>query len=642
MESFFVSTPIYYVNARPHLGHAYTTIVADSVNRLHRLQRRDTFLLTGTDEHGDKIVEAAEKNGLAPKEYADKISSLFKEAWPWLEVETSAFIRTTDPEHIECVQRFLTTVYEKGDIYFGEYGGHYCFGCERFYTDKELKNGLCPDHLEKPRYLQEKNYFFRMTDYLPALKEHIRNNPDFIQPERYRNEVLGMLGDELTDLCISRPKSRLTWGIELPFDSDYVTYVWFDALINYISALGWPQGQPFKKYWPGAYHLVAKDILKPHAVFWPTMLMSAGGDLYRGLRVHGYWTVQEAKMSKSLGNVVQPMEMAEKYGLAPFRYFLLREMQFGLDASFSEEGLVNRLNSDLANDLGNLCSRTLAMTNKYFQGLVPEMSALADEDQEVVDAGLTALDEYVRLFGDFQFSRGLSVLWGFIGRLNKYVDESAPWVLYKEGQTKRLQNVMYVLLEGLRKIALHLWPVMPSSSEELLRQLGTGFDLHAVDLDREGEHWSGLKPGVKVAKKSNLFPRRDLVLQQDHPPKNAEKKQKESDKSSLEGQVSFEDFQKLHMVTGKVLQADKVQGADKLLKLEVDIGEEEPRTIVAGLARHFEPGDMQGRQVVVLANLTPRKIRGVMSHGMVLAVHQGEDMALLTSTKDTQPGSRVS
>ena len=615
--------------------------MADSVNRLHRLRQNDTFFLTGTDEHGDKIVEAAEKNGLAPKDYADRISALFREAWPWLEVENSAFIRTTDPEHVKCVQRFLSTVYEKGDIYFGEYGGHYCFGCERFYTDKELKDGLCPDHLEKPRYLQEKNYFFRMTDYLPALKEHILNNPDFIQPERYRNEVLGMLGDELSDLCISRPKSRLTWGIELPFDSDYVTYVWFDALINYISALGWPDGEAFQKYWPCAHHLVAKDILKPHALFWPTMLMSAGVDLYKGLRVHGYWTVQEAKMSKSLGNVVQPMEMVEKYGLAPFRYFLLREMQFGLDASFSEEALVNRLNSDLANDLGNLSNRILAMTNKYFQGLVPEKSALSQEDQEVVDAGLTALDEYVRLFGDFHFSRGLSVLWGFIGRLNKYVDSSAPWVLYKEGQTKRLQNVMYVLLEGLRKIALHLWPVMPSCSEELLGQLGTGFDLQKVELDREAEHWSGLTPGVKVAKKSNLFPRRELVLQEQESG-SAEKKQKKPEKPSREEQVSFEDFQKLRMVTGKVLQAEKVQGTDKLLKLEVDIGEKEPRSIVAGLAQHFEPGDMQGCQVVVLANLASRKIRGVKSHGMVLAVRRGEDMVLLTTNAGTQPGSRVS
>ncbi len=642
MDSFFVSTPIYYVNARPHLGHAYTTIVADSVNRLHRLRQKDTFFLTGTDEHGDKIVEAAEKNGLAPKDYADKISSLFKEAWPWLEVENSAFIRTTDPEHVQCVQRFLNTVYEKGDIYFGEYGGHYCFGCERFYTDKELRGGLCPDHLEKPRYLQEKNYFFRMTDYLPALKEHIQNNPDFIQPERYRNEVLGMLGDELTDLCISRPKSRLTWGIELPFDSDYVTYVWFDALINYISALGWPDGEAFRKYWPGAHHLVAKDILKPHAVFWPTMLMSAGVDLYKGLRVHGYWTVQEAKMSKSLGNVVQPMDMVEKYGLAPFRYFLLREMQFGLDASFSEEALVNRLNSDLANDLGNLSNRILAMTNKYFQGLVPEKSELSPEDQEVVDAGLTALDEYVRLFGDFQFSRGLGVLWAFIGRLNKYVDASAPWVLYKEGRTERLQNVMYVLLEGLRKIALHLWPVMPYSSRELLGQLGTDFDLHRVELDQEGGHWTGLTPGVRVAEKSNLFPRRELVLKQDQKPRGSEKKQRESETSSREELVSFEDFKKLNMVTGRVLQADKVQGADKLLKLEVDIGEKEPRSIVAGLARQFDPGDLHGREVVVLANLAPRKIRGVTSHGMVLAVSHGQDMVLLTTTEGTEPGSRVS
>ncbi len=638
MNSFFISTPIYYVNAKPHLGHAYTTIVADSINRLQRMQQKNTFFLTGTDEHGDKIVEAAREHGQDPGEYADRISSLFREAWPWLEVDYSRFIRTTESEHIRCVQGFLDLVYSRGDIYFGEYGGHYCFGCERFYTEKELKDGLCPDHLKAPQFLQEKNYFFRMSKYLAPLRDHILKNPDFIRPERYRNEVLCMLSEDLSDLCISRPKSRLTWGIELPFDPDYVTYVWFDALLNYISALDWPEGENFRKFWPGAHHLVAKDILKPHAIFWPTMLMSAGVNLYRGLRVHGYWTINQAKMSKSLGNVVKPMDMVEKYGLGPFRYFLLREMQFGLDASFSEEALVGRLNSDLANDLGNLCNRTLAMTHKYLKGLVPEKAQLLKEDQELINSGLSALEEYLRLFEDFQFSKALGVLWGFISRLNKYVDSSAPWALYKQQDMDRLRTVMHTLLQGLRKIALFLWPVMPSSAESLLMQVGEELDLSKVDLDQETASWSGLSAGTLVAKKSNLFPRRELVLEQESSVQTAVQPVQSSRKPAVE----FGDFQKLDLVTGRVLEAQKVKGADRLLKLNVDIGEHSPRQIVAGLAEFFEPEDLKQREVVVLANLAPKKIRGVESHGMILAVREKETMALLSTSSKTSPGSQVS
>ena len=639
MNPFFISTPIYYVNAKPHLGHAYTTIVADSINRMQKLLNRQTYFLTGTDEHGDKIVEAAVKNHQSPEQYVDRISELFRKTWPWLEIEYDKFVRTTDPEHKKCVQAILRKVYDSGDIYFGEYGGHYCYGCERFYTEKELVDGLCPDHLVKPKFLQEKNYFFRMTRYLEPLKEHILANPDFIRPERYRNEVLGMLGDELSDLCISRPKTRLSWGIELPFDQDYVTYVWFDALINYISALKWPDGPDFKKYWSGAHHLVAKDILKPHAVFWPTMLMAAGIPLYKSLRVHGYWTIKETKMSKSLGNVVEPMSMKNKYGASAFRYFLLREMQFGLDASFSEEALVGRLNADLANDLGNLTNRVLAMTHKYFSGQVPVMGDPDEKDRETIELGLESLKEYVRLFEDFDFAKALSRLWVLVSHLNRYVDQSAPWVLYKEAKTNRLQTVMYVLLEGLRKIALHLWPVMPGASERMLAQLGAGFDPGTVDLDRERGSWQGLAPQTAVSKKSNLFPRVDLTLEMPGDDKSPKQEQR---KKGKDPEVQFEDFQKLKMVTGKIIQAEKVEGADKLYKVEVEIGEESPRQIVAGLAGFFSIHELVGTQVVVLANLAPRKIRGVMSRGMVLAVRQGAGMSLLRADPGAEPGSRVS
>lgn len=368
---YYVTTPIYYVNAPPHIGHAYTTIVADVLARYHRLAGYRTFFLTGTDEHGDKIVEAASKAGMDPQAYADKISALFRSLWPELNVTNDYFIRTTDANHKKTVQYILNKVYENGDIYFGHYEGFYCVGCERFYTEKELVDGKCPDHQSEPEFRKESNYFFRMSKYQDWLVDYINKHPNFIRPERYRNEVLAFLREPLEDLCISRPKTRLSWGIELPFDPDYVTYVWFDALINYISALGYPDGKNFRTFWPAAQHLIAKDILKPHAVYWPTMLKAAGIEPYRNLNVHGYWNVDQSKMSKTLGNVVRPLELKDRYGLDAFRYFLIRDMVFGLDANFNEEAFVNRLNSDLANDLGNLVSRVISMALKYFGGAFP-------------------------------------------------------------------------------------------------------------------------------------------------------------------------------------------------------------------------------------------------------------------------------
>ncbi|NLY40869.1 MAG: methionine--tRNA ligase [Desulfovibrionales bacterium] len=648
MSPFFISTPIYYVNARPHLGHGYTTIVADSISRFHRLQGDATYFLTGTDEHGDKIVQAAEANGQQPREYVDAISALFQELWPRLEIANDQFIRTTDPKHAACVQHVLQAVYDKGDIYFDEYGGHYCFGCERFYTDKELVDGKCPDHQTAPTFIKEKNYFFRMSKYLEPLRQHIEANPDFIQPERYRNEVLSMLKEDLGDLCISRPKTRLTWGIELPFDRDFVTYVWFDALINYISALDYPQGAAYRKYWAGAHHLVAKDILKPHAVFWPTMLMSAGIPLYQGLRVHGYWTVNETKMSKSLGNVIAPLDMAHKYGLSAFRYFLLAEMSFGQDSSFSEEALVGRFNADLANDLGNLFSRSLSMTHKYFGGTVPECADLNSVDREVLEIGQNAMANFQAQFEHFQFSRALKSLWDLVRHLNKYIDLSAPWTLYKNQELTRLGTVLYVILEGMRKIALHLWPVMPSTSEAMLAQLGVRFDIQTVDLAAEVSSWYGLVPGTVVAERSNLFPRQDLDLQDTAAP--AAKKTKDAPAKPAPAKpadaspqlIEFEDFAKLDLRVGTVMAAEKHPEADRLLVLRIDTGEPELRQVVAGIAEFWSADTLVGRQVVVVANLKPRKLRGLMSQGMVLAVKQDAGLALLGPSAAVPDGSKVS
>ncbi len=662
MKPFFISTPIYYVNAKPHLGHGYTTIVADSISRFHRLKGDATFFLTGTDEHGDKIVQAAEANGQQPKEYADTISQLFKNLWPSLEIDNDAFVRTTDEHHKKCVQHVLQQVFDKGDIYFDEYGGHYCFGCERFYTEKELVDGKCPDHQTVPTFIKEKNYFFRMSKYLEPLRAHIEANPDFIQPERYRNEVLSMLKEDLGDLCISRPKTRLTWGIELPFDRDFVTYVWFDALINYISALGYPDGEAFRKYWPGAHHLVAKDILKPHAVFWPTMLRAAGLPVYRHLNVHGYWLVKDTKMSKSLGNVVEPRAMAEAFGVSGMRYFLLREMTFGHDASFSEESMVGRFNADLANDLGNLFNRVLAMAHKYFDGVLPDpgQAEFSDLDRELAALAVTAANNWRDMFATMRFSKGLEALWELVRALNKHVDASAPWTLFKEGRTARLAAVLHSTLAGMRKTALLLWPVMPEASEKMLALLAKPFVPAEVDMERECRELAMLPAGARVETGTPLFPRKEPPAPTEpaapaaaaKPGKPAKNKDTAAPKVSVAqaapteapalADVEFADFQRLDLRLGTVVSVSPVPDADRLFVVAVDLGEMTPRQVVAGLAEYFQPADLMGRQVVVVANLKPRKLRGYVSHGMILAVRTDGGMQLLTASGPVPPGAKVS
>jgi len=650
---FFISTPIYYVNAKPHLGHAYTTIVADSLARFHAALGDETYLLTGTDEHGDKIVQAAADSDCSPQAYVDSISSLFKDLWPKLGVDYTQFIRTTDPAHKKCVQDILQLVYDKGDIYFGEYGGHYCYGCERFYTEKELEDGLCPQHRKKPEFIQERNYFFKMAKYQTWLIEHIERNHDFIRPEGYRNEVLSLLkSGALEDLCISRPKSRLAWGVELPFDQNFVCYVWFDALLNYVSALGWPDGPNFKTYWRHAQHLVAKDILKPHAIFWPTILKAAGLEPYKHLNVHGYWLVKDTKMSKSLGNVVEPLAMVEKYGLAAFRYFLLREMHFGHDASFSEEALVARLNADLANDLGNLFNRVLAMTHKYFDGIVPAPATPTETDEDLKRLGLNAAANFRELFGRAMFSRALDALWELVRGLNKYIDQSAPWALFKAGDTARLGTVMYAALEGMRKAAVHLWPVMPEAAARMLEQLGVPSTPENLSLVREAEDWGLLAAGNHVATTSNMFPRVETAAHALQP-KSKEEKAKTSEKKATAAKekpapvappaaIEFADFQKVDLRVGTVLVAEKHPEADKLFRLEVDLGEERPRQIIAGLAEFWKAEDLLGKQVVVVANLAPRKLRGLESQGMVLAVRTPGGLELLGASNPVAAGSKVS
>ena len=473
MKNFYITTPIYYVNAKPHLGHAYTTIVADSLSRFHKTLGDNTMFLTGTDEHGDKIVKAAEKQGVSPKEFVDGISGLFQQLWPHLGIENDAFVRTTDEDHKARVQRFLQQVYDAGDIYFGEFGGHYCYGCERFYTEKELENGLCPQHLTKPEFISEKNYFFRMSKYLPWLREYIESHPDFIRPERYRNEVLSMLeSGALEDLCISRPKSRLTWGIELPFDKDYVCYVWFDALLNYISALGWPDGEKYKTFWPGE-HLVAKDILKPHAVFWPTMLKAAGLPMYQHLNVHGYWLVRDTKMSKSLGNVINPTDVIKAYGADTMRTYIMFIGDFEKAASWSANAVkgckrfLDRVwtqGENVQDDAQAYSPANASAVHKTIKKVT------SDIDNLKPNTAIAALMTLLNQFGDKGCNRAelrtfLQLLSPFAPHICDEIWENhsfegicsvSPWPSYDEAMCRDAEIDMAVQVNGKLRGAIHV------------------------------------------------------------------------------------------------------------------------------------------------------------------------------------------
>jgi methionyl-tRNA synthetase len=595
--------------------------VADVLNRFNMLSGAETFFLTGTDEHGDKIVSAAQKAGETPKDYADRISQMFRTLWPKLNITHDYFIRTTDSKHQETVKTILNQVNEKGDIYFSDYEGLYCIGCERFYTERELVAGKCPDHQTEPEVIREANYFFRMSKYQHWLIEHIHQHPGFIRPERYKNEVLSFLREPLEDLCISRPKSRLSWGVPLPFDDNFVTYVWFDALINYISALGYPDGELFKKLWPFAQHIIAKDILKPHGIYWPCMLKSAGIEPYQHLNVHGYWNMNAGKMSKSIGNVVRPLQLVDVYGLDAFRYYLLRDMVFGLDSEFSEEALVARINADLANDLGNLVSRSLTMVNKYFNGELPEPSISYEADEQLKIKALELIDKYESLMTALGFHKSLMAIWEVIGEVNKYIDTTAPWVLAKSDK-ERLSTVIFHILETLKIVSALIWPFMPASAEKIQDQLGLadhGKDLQLEDL----RVWAKEKPVRKMTMAPALFPR-------------IEARKQESAALPL---LSFKEFQNMDLRIGIIKKAEAIPESRKLLKLTVDIGEE--RTVVAGLVGHYEEKDLVGKQVALVVNLEPVKLMGVESRGMVLAAEDASGLHLLIPDARTAPGSKI-
>ncbi len=628
MTAFYLTTPIYYVNDRPHLGHAYSTIVADAMARYRRIAGDDVWFLTGTDEHGDKIAQAAAKAGVTPQAMADQNSAAFRSTWQALGIQYNDYIRTTEPRHQQVVQAILQKLWDAGEIYLGKYGGHYCYGCERFYTEKEIVDGKCPDHLTPLTWVEEENYFFKMSKYQSWLIDHIERHPDFVRPERYRNEVLGFLRDPLTDLSISRPRRRLEWGIPLPFDDKYVTYVWFDALINYVSALGGPGDPRFEKFWPHVQHVIGKDIVKPHAIYWPCMLKAAGIALYRHLNVHGYWTLGGHKISKSVGNLVEALAFKEKYGNDAFRYFVLREMVFGLDADFSEEAFVGRLNADLANDLGNLVSRATTLIVNLGQGVIPDRVTATAAEDAVGAAFAKAKADVATAMDEFAFHRALAALWEFVGVVNRYVDTTQPWALAKDpGKKDRLDAALATLAESLNVLGIILTPFLPDAAARIRGALGQSGEAKLADAV-----WGRLATGAPVQKLSGLFPRID--------DKKAPAAAEATASTGAPPRIKIDEFGKVELRVAEVIAAEPLPKSKKLLKLTVSLGQEQ-RTVVAGIAEHYAPAEIVGKKVVIVANLEAAKLMGVESNGMVLAASAGGKLSVLTLDRDLPPGAKV-
>ncbi|MCG6553011.1 MAG: methionine--tRNA ligase [Candidatus Magnetominusculus sp. LBB02] len=631
-EFYYVTTPIYYVNDVPHIGHAYTTVAADILARFNRLMGRSVFFLTGTDEHGQKVLKAASDAGITPKDHTDKLCENFKKLWTKLDITNNAFIRTTDAGHKEIVQGLLQRLFDKGEIVKRRYEGWYCTHDERFWTDKDVKDGNCPDCGRAVETIEEENYFFLMSKYHDALVRHIKDNPGYIMPESRKNEVLGFLrSNALGDLCISRPKERLSWGVALPFDTNYVTYVWFDALINYYSATQYLSGDK-KDFWPASVHIVGKDILTTHAVFWSAMLMALDMPLPKRLFAHGWWTMEGRKMSKSLGNVVDPFEMIERYGADALRYFIFREVTFGLDGDFSEAALIGRVNKDLANDLGNLVSRSIAMLNKYFNGSVPASDAIETELKDLAEGVVTKLEGHL---DNLAFQKALDEIWAVITYLNKYIDTNKPWALAKSSETEgRLKTVMYSLIEGLRFVSLYLYPFMPHSMEKLYGHLMNS-DIGDVSL-REAAIWGRLEQEGQIQGMEQLFPRIETEAAQPAP----KSKKAEVKVENVIDIIDIADFAKVRLKTAKILSAEAVKGSNKLIRLTVDAGEE--RQVVAGIGKHYTPEELVGKTVVIVANLKPAKLMGVESQGMVLAASTAEGaLALITVDKEIPAGALV-
>lgn len=632
MSTFYITTPIYYVNGEPHAGHAYTTIAADALARYHRLKSEDVFFLTGVDEHGANVHKAAENAGLAPQEYCDKMAPIFTNLWERLNISHDVFLRTTSDLHKRGANKFLNALYNSGDVYKAPYQGYYCRPCERFVPDKELTDEkICPIHKLPLEQLEEENYFFKLSKYQERLLTHIHENPEFIHPESRRNELLSVLESGLEDISISR--SSVSWGISLPFDADHIVYVWIEALMNYITALGYEtDSECYRTFWPANVHIMAKDITRFHALIWPAMLMAVDLPLPKQVVAHGWLTKDGEALSKTRGIVIDMDTDIETYGLDAFRYYLLREFSFGNDGDYRPARLHARYNADLANDLGNLLNRVLGLVNKNFDG-IPEPTTPGEFDDEIkqmAQGTADTLDEHIKAFA---FDAGLETIWEFVRRINRYVQQTQVWTLAKPETKARMGTILYNSLEALRFISVLISPVIPETAEKIQKQIGLS------EFDTIAE-WGRLPVGLTVSRGEPIFPRIDTKKEKQPQPKATTKpkpKQKQVPKTT--GLVSFADFQKLDLRVARVLTAEPVEGADRLLKLQVDLGTEK-RQVVAGIAEHYTPDALVGKQVIVVANLEPATIRGIESQGMVLA-GSGDAVVLATLEEDMPIGTQV-
>lgn len=643
-KPFYITTPIYYPSAKLHIGHAYCTTLADTIARFKRLAGYDVFFLTGSDEHGQKIQQTAEEAGVTPIQYVDKIVASFQHLWKQLGISNDDFIRTTQERHQRVVQEIFRRIYEKGDIYKGSYKGLYCTPCESYWTEHQLdENGCCPDCHRPVQEVSEEAYFFKISKYADRLLDFIEKNPDFLQPVSRRNEMINFIKQGLEDLCISR--TSFDWGIPVPMDEKHVVYVWFDALSNYLTPIGFlDDKEKFEKYWPAGLHLVGKEIVRFHTIIWPCILMALELPLPQKVYGHGWLIVEGDKMSKSKGNVVDPLALIDEFGADAIRYFLLREINLGQDGNFSRDALIARINSDLANDLGNLLHRTLNMIGKFQQGVL-----LAPQGESEFDASLKAdAMETVSFFEkgmeNMELSESIKKVWAFISRANKYIDETAPWVLAKDPEKKQvLANTMYNLAESLRIISILISPYMPTTAERIWKQLNQEGEFSEVQLS-EAYAWGSIPDGHAVGEPEQLFPRIEVEKETPAAKPVKAKKQKESkenkkeDKKEESCEISMEDFSKIHLRVVKVLAAEAVPKTEKLLKLTVDLGDEQ-REIVSGIAKHYAPEELVGKNVVMVVNLKPAKIRGIVSHGMVLAASADEDLQVLSV--DMPVGSQV-